>query len=558
MKQNYLLINIFLSALLLSLSTYGQPQKKPNIIIFLMDDMGYGDVGALNPKGGIPTPHLDQLVEKGVTFTYGHSSASVCAPSRYALLTGNHVYRGREPMGTWGATAKSQVLHGQTTIAGMLRRQGYATAFFGKLHLGGQFYDAKGNKGANLQGADLSKRFCDGPIDMGFDHSLTLPSGIQSEPYAFFLNDRLARWSSGEDKFQHFASDKLARQFFKKTEIGYAIDNWDSSAVGPLLMSNALQFIDTHMSRYADSKPFFIHYCSQAGHTPYTPPAAFNVKDPLRVDDTEAEGAIKIKGQTLSSRTDMIYEGDVSIGLFLEKLKEKGVLDNTLIIFASDNGVAKGVDYKWTNPIYTDAQDGKYGGDRIEFSHDDAERTHINGQGVALNGQPLRGKKGYIYEGGHRIPFIFRWDKGIVGGRKINHEIIALHDIYRTLAEITGADIKDGEAADSISFASVLTNSKVHQEPVRNELFIQANRPSEQGKHKDNAWAYYQLSRDKELKLYKAIIDNSKTAPQRNAARAKIYQLFELNADPSEAHPLHDKELMMKMERNYKKYLEKN
>ena len=188
-----------------------EAERPPNILIFLMDDMGYGDLRALNPDGsGFETPHLDNLLELGVTFTNAHSSASVCAPTRYALLTGNHVYRGRNPGGTWGHFSGSQILHDQQTLADVLRHAGYKTAFFGKSHLGSRFLRPNGIQATGFDDADVSQRFYDGPLDHGFEYSLTLPAGIQSEPYAFFKNDRLVRWNDLLKSWQYFKNDSPA------------------------------------------------------------------------------------------------------------------------------------------------------------------------------------------------------------------------------------------------------------------------------------------------------------------------------------------------------------
>ena len=227
--------------------------RSPNIIIFLMDDMGYGDVRVLNPKGsGFATPNLDALVQSGISFDNAHSSASVCAPTRYALLTGNHVYRGRNPGGTRGHFEGNQIVAGQRTIADTLRAVGYRTAFFGKSHLGSAFHKKGGSRAKNFAEADLSQPFKDGPRDHGFDYSLTLPSGIQSEPYAFFQNDRLTRWNNDVKAWEGFKTDAAARKHFRKDKKGakgtsFQMDNWSTETVGPLLMHDALGFIDRHV-----------------------------------------------------------------------------------------------------------------------------------------------------------------------------------------------------------------------------------------------------------------------------------------------------------------------
>ena len=113
---------------------------RPNILIFMADDIGPGDIHALNPqKRKSITPNIDELIKTGVSFHHAHSPAAVCAPTRYAILTGNHVYRGRLANGTWSPDAPSQIRKGQETLGNRLQKNGYHTAFFGKVHLGGIF-----------------------------------------------------------------------------------------------------------------------------------------------------------------------------------------------------------------------------------------------------------------------------------------------------------------------------------------------------------------------------------------------------------------------------------
>jgi arylsulfatase A-like enzyme len=516
--------------------------RQPNVIIFLMDDMGYGDVYSLNPDGaGFATPNLDALVKAGVSFTQAHSSASVCAPTRYALLSGNHVYRGRQPNGTWSHFQGSQIMPGQRTIADMLRGAGYSTAFFGKGHLGSKFLRKDGQPARNFSDADLTQRFLDGPLDHGFDYSLILPGGIQSEPYAFFHKDRLARWNNDRKDWEVFDTDAEARKKFRGEKRGkkssvYAMDNWSTETVGPLLMRDALGFIDRHVADQGKDKPFFIHYCSQAGHSPYAPPVAFNPKDPLNTDDVSAPGAVAIAGQTVNKRTDMILEGDVALGLFIEKLRELEILKDTLILFTSDNGAAVGPSSKWTNPIYKDVKDESgYGGDRLEVNSKNADQVHRNAQGVAADGSPLRGEKGFVYEGGHRIPFIVRWDNGIPANQRVNDQLISLHDVYATLAAIAGAQLKSGQANDSFDFSSIWKSPEKNHPLVRSSLYIQSNRPWEQNNKKVyNTWAAYQAAHtDGALDVWKAVLQYN-TRELDGKAKARGVELFHLSEDPSE------------------------
>lgn len=551
---------VWFSLLTIATTLLADDPPRPNVLIFLMDDMGYGDIHALNPKGsGFSTPNLDALVAKGVTFTHAHSSASVCAPTRYSLLTGNHVYRGRLPGGTWSHFQGSQILQGQETIADLLKSIGYSTAFFGKGHLGSSFLRGDGKRATDFNNADLSRRFQDGPRDHGFDYSLTLPAGIQSEPYAFFQNDQLARWDDIDKRWQTFSSDKEARTYFRQEKRGgkktaYVMDNWSTETVGPLLMRDALSFIDDHVSRTRGEKPFFIHYCSQAGHTPYAPPVAFNPDNPLETNDLNARGATAIAGRTINKRTDMILEADVALGLFIEKLNELDILANTLILFTSDNGVAVGPRSTWTNPIYRDVKDQiPYGGNRLEVDAMNSQRVHRDAQGVALNGRPLRGEKGFVYEGGHRVPFIVRWDSGIPANHLISNQLIGLHDVFATIAGIVGVEVEPDQANDSFDFSKVLRNPETEQTLVRETLFIQSNRPWEQNNKKFNrTWAVYQATEVRpKLNLWKGVLETNSRQPN-GKAKALGVELFHLSSDPSESENVQNPSLLEKMQNQFR------
>ena len=501
--------------------------ERPNIIVFLVDDIGYGDLEANNPECGIPTPNLNHLAKHGANFMNAHSSASVCAPTRYALLTGNRVYRGSNPMGTWPAFGGSQILPGQKTLADLLHSEGYTTAFFGKLHLGG-VPSKNGPYGQFLQG----------PRDHGFDYSLTLPSGIQAKPRAFFRNDRLSRWDDRQKDFVHFDNATAADPHYQNQ----TMDNWSTETAGPLLMHDALDFIDRHHEEYQGNKPFYIHYCSQAGHTPYTPPAFFNIEDPMNTRE-----GIPVRGQTTNLRTDMVYEADIAVGLFKERLLEHRLWDNTLLIFTSDNGVAKGLHSTWSKPIYHDSKDGLYGGRRTEKTQTPAGRDHINGQGV-VDGIPIRGKKGYCYEGGHRVPLIFHWPDQIAP-RDVE-SLFALHDVYRTVAGLLEVKVAPQQAMDSVDLSDLVISGDTST--YRQHLMIQANRPTKSQNKNLNSWSFYTTeSEGGDLTIWKAIINNNRKSPQM-PAMAEVAELYHLSTDPGETMPVSDDKRAEAMLQAYK------
>ncbi len=548
---------------------------KPNILIFMMDDMGYGDINSLNPEGsGFSTPNLDKLIQEGVYFAQAHSADALCAPSRYSILTGNHVFRGRRTEGTWDNLTKSQIMPNQKTLADVLRDAGYATAFFGKSHLGGEFLKADGQIAKNYGEADLTKKFLDGPKDHGFDYTLTLPGGIQESPYAFFKNDRLSRWNRETKEFVYFESIKEVQKYFKlffkqKNSLEeYRMDNWTTESVGPLLMHDALNYIDKHVKKYGASKPFFIHYCSQAGHTPFAPPTAFNINEPSNTEELSKEGAVPIKGQTVNIRTDMIYEGDVAMGLFIEKLRDEGILDNTLIIFASDNGVVReGVNVNWTNPIYHNQQGSSYtgmkrpyGGASIETDSEGKGLKHINAQGISNEGMPLRGFKGLPYEGGHRIPLIFSWGSNLKKGYKIRNQLISLHDIFRTVTSLVDVQVDNESAVDSYDFSSILKQPDVQFKPIREYLFIQSNQKG--NNEKSINWAAYKHTVATEnSEVWKAIIQIPRvlngTEFQSKLIDSKAIELYNLSTDPSEMENIVHEQKLKEIEKAFKVELNK-
>ena len=141
---------------------------KPNVIVIYVDDMGYGDASCLNPEAKFRTPHIDRLANEGMTFTDGHSSDTVCTPSRYGLLTGRYSWRTTMKRGVMGAEGACLITEGRMTLASFLRDNGYTTGMVGKWHLGMDFPGTKGNR-------DWTKPTLDMPLDKGFDYFWGIP-----------------------------------------------------------------------------------------------------------------------------------------------------------------------------------------------------------------------------------------------------------------------------------------------------------------------------------------------------------------------------------------------
>ncbi|MDF9796468.1 arylsulfatase A-like enzyme [Catalinimonas alkaloidigena] len=393
-------------------------QKLPNVIVVLADDIGSGDLSYYrrmhSQEVALETPHLDALAKSGMAFTNAHSPAALCAPSRYAIMTGNSCYRSPSPWGVWSAYAKSPIQKDQLTLGRLMKQANYHTAFLGKWHLGGRYYRKGSNEllyepvGKDPQlDVDISKIVDDGPQQMGFDYSITLPAGIQNVPYAVYEN---GEWMPLEDSridlITHESMTKINASLDKSEGLGDA--NWDPHIMGPLLAGKAVNYISTHANQ---SQPFFMYYCSQAVHLPHTPPAELN--------------GVKIAGTTPSAHMDMIRELDEQIGMMIAELKKRGVYENTIFIFTSDNG-----------------------------------GLHVDKKTLASGHKPnsiYRGSKNTPYEGGHRVPFIISWPAQIKAEQQSSQTVLGL-DIMATLAAISGQKIEEGQAMDSYNLLPILKN----------------------------------------------------------------------------------------------------
>ncbi|HOD84572.1 MAG: Choline-sulfatase [Planctomycetes bacterium ADurb.Bin126] len=362
---------------------------KPNILLVLTDDIGWGDYGCYDPKGKIPSPNIDRLAREGMRFTNAHTPAGLCAPTRYTMLTGNYPWRGRSPGGTWGYNVPSQLRPGQRTVADLLRGAGYRTAMYGKAGTGGFWQAAKGPK----PHAPLA------PIEWGFDYSFLIPRGHQSPPHAFFENG---------------------------VEVPM---QWDTSLVGQRLLDKANRFLDDHLAANKSEgreRPFYMHVCTDGSHSPYVP-APFL-------------GGVPLKGATkMTAHTDMVYETDILAGQLVEALQRRGLLDNTLLVITSDNG---GLPYE------------------RNYGHD------------AVAG--LRGRKGFIFEGGHRVPFIVRWPGKVQAG-SVRNQVIGTHDLVATALELAGVKAGDKQCLDAVSLLPVLLGKQDDAQPIRESLLVQSS-----------------------------------------------------------------------------------
>lgn len=352
------LLAALLGLVLYSACSQSPSKNQPNIILIMADDLGYGEVGCYG-SGEVSTPNIDYLSQNGLTFTDFHSNGSVCSPTRAALMTGRYQQRS----GVNGVvTARYHRHHGldpnTATIADVMKSAGYKTAIFGKWHLG---YDVKYN-----------------PIHHGFDE--------------------FAGYVGGNIDFISHLDQEGFRDWWHDTEKvdeeGYCTD---------LITAHALNFIDKN-----SDKPFFLYLPYEPPHYPIQ-----GRKDPAfrkLIDGKDGYHEYIAPDSTYnvaSSYKEMIEVMDEGIGEIIADLREKELLDNTVIVFCSDNGPT-----------------GK---------------VPLKGEHNATAG--FKGSKNSIYEGGHRVPGIIHWPASIKAGR--NASTIMTMDLLPTFAQLAGADINE-------------------------------------------------------------------------------------------------------------------
>ena len=383
---------------------------RPNIIVLLADDMGYGDPRCYNPASKIPTPNMDRLAAQGLRFTDAHTPAAVCTPTRYGFLTGRYAWRTRlQNMVLWSEYEEPLIEPTRETVARGLQRAGYRTAAIGKWHLGlnfaqpgGGFVRGKTNHlsgGGGTRAVDFTQAVQGGPLALGFDTSFILPGGINLEPHFWLADDRVV---GQPNVWRAKAAPTRPGTSGLEVHEGWMTEGWSDEAVGPTLTTQAEAFITASA---AAKKPFFLYFASQAPHRNCTPP-----------DFARGQSQAGVRG-------DMVFEFDWSLGRLLAKLDELGIADNTLVIVTSDNGAV---------PKSDEGED----------------------YGHKSNGD-LRGSKGGLFEGGHRVPLIVRWPGQAPAG-KTNGSLIVLTDFLATFATLVGAPAVAGAGPDSTSVLPAL------------------------------------------------------------------------------------------------------
>lgn len=389
-------------------SAVAKESARPNVVIIYTDDQGYGDAGCYNPQSKFPTPNIDALAAGGVRFTDGHSSDSVCSPSRYGLLTGRYCWRTELKRGVLGAEHACLISDSRPTVATLLSDAGYATTMVGKWHLG---MDFPGTSPANR---DWSQPVRDMPLDKGFDKFFGIPASLNYGVLAWF-DGRFAAvpptlFTAKKPNMRHvdyrimppYQTAAADVKQAKKTQVLEVAPDFVDNACLTRFTDEAIKCIQGHVAK-ASGKPFFLYLPLTSPHYPVCPLPQFHGQG-----DCGGYGEFMI-------------ETDYHVGRVVEALRESGVLENTMVIFSSDNGP----ETSWKQR-------------KVEFHH-------------TSNGVLREGKRS-VYEGGHRVPFIVHWPSGVSDPGRTSDRPVCQTDIFATCAELIGAPVPDGAAEDSESF----------------------------------------------------------------------------------------------------------
>lgn len=374
---------------------------KPNIVYILADDMGYGDVSCLNSKSKIRTPFLDRMAEQGMVFRDAHASSAVCTPSRYNLLTGRYNWRSRLKQGVTLGYSPPIIEPGRMTVASFLRQQGYVTSCFGKWHLGWNW----GRLSEKEDDVDYTRPITMGPTSVGFDFFYGISASLDMPPYVYIEQNRPTAIPND------VTPGSRGKRFWREGPIA---SDFQHETVLPELTSRSIAFIERQAKA---GRPFFLYYPMPAPHTPILPTPAF-----LNKSETNAYG-------------DFCLQLDDDVGQIADALERCGLSDNTILIFASDNGCSPTADLPELSAL----------------GHDPS--------------YVFRGYKADIYEGGHRIPLIVRWPRMIAPG-SICDETVCLGDLLATCAAINGVDLPEDAGEDSVSNLD-LWQGKSPKSPLR-------------------------------------------------------------------------------------------
>lgn len=391
--------------------------EKPNVIVIMADDLGYGDTSCYGATA-LKTPNIDRLAAEGLRFTSGYCSASTCTPTRFSLLTGMYAFR-QKGTGIAPPNGKLTIDPDTTTLPDLAKKAGYHTAVIGKWHLG------LGDK----SGPNWNGEIKPGPLEIGFDYAFLLPTTNDRVPQVYVENHRVLGldpkdplWVGDKAPTKDHPTGVTHRDTLKMDwSHGHngTIHN-GISRIGYYTGGNAARFRDEDLAdkwieksnawiEAHHDKPFFLFFAAHDIHVPRMPHERFHGKSGL------------------GFRGDSILQFDWCVGELMKTLERLKIAENTLVILCSDNG-----------PVLDDGyKDGA-----------------VEKLGDHKPGGPLRGGKYSVHEGGTRTPFIANWKGKIQPG--VSDEVVCTIDIAASLASLTGTPIQENEFPDSFDVSDAL------------------------------------------------------------------------------------------------------
>ena len=307
---------------LFSATTNAQEYKKPNIVFILADDLGYGDVSALNGNSKIQTTNIDRLASQGAIFTDAHSNSAVSTPTRYGILTGRYNWRSTLKKGVLDGYSKPLIPQTRKTMGSLLTDGGYTTACIGKWHLGWAWDNVeKGNDSVRFD-RPIKK----GPTTLGFDYFYGIAGSLDMAPYVYVENDR-------PTALPNRLTAREGMAFWRK---GPTASDFDHEQTLPNLIGRAEKYIT---EKSGEKAPFFLYLPLTAPHTPILPSPEFRGKSGL------------------NDYGDFVLMVDAMIGRIMASMEKAGIANNTILVFTSDNGCSPMANFeelksKGHNPSY--------------------------------------------------------------------------------------------------------------------------------------------------------------------------------------------------------------
>ena len=398
-------------------------KDKPNVIIILADDLGYGDLECYGAKN-VKTPNVNRLAHSGIRFLNGHAVAATSTPSRYSLLTGEYAWR-RKGTDVAAGNAGMIIKPSQFTMADMFKSCGYATCAIGKWHLG------LGDKGGEQ---DWNAPLPEALGDIGFDYHYIMAATADRVPCVFIENGMVANYDSTSpievSYVKNFEGEPTGRNnpdllYNMQSSHGHdmSIVNgigrigymkgggkalWKDENLADSMLTHAMKFMEDHKKT-----PFFMYFATNDVHVPRFPHKRFRGKNAMGL------------------RGDAIVQFDWTVGQIMKKLCELKIADNTLVILTSDNG-----------PV-------------VDDGYKDRAKELLNGHSPA---GPFRGNKYSAFEGGTAVPFVVSWPREIEGG-VVSKALMSQIDLISSLGSLICARFPKGSVPDSRNYLPTLLGS---------------------------------------------------------------------------------------------------